>query len=150
MLLEFRNFFQAAYKASRRGTCGGKSCSRMNKGEWGFSDDSNTLSAEKINKLELSDKSVACYYDEKNQKVILELPIINNQINIALEQAKNFMQINEREVIPAVNTASGGKYTNLVYDKDKEKNIKNKLFVYYLLEPKMLVPTINMPDTQSR
>jgi hypothetical protein len=128
MLLEFKNFFSAAYKASKKGSCGSKSCSRLTKGEYGWSDENsvNTQEKRKVNKLNLRDKSIVCYYDETNQKIILELSILNNQINIAIEQAKNFIQKNENEILLVAGKAGN---TQLIYKEDK--NIKNKLFVYY-------------------
>jgi hypothetical protein len=119
----------------KRGACGGKSCSRRQPGEVGWSDDQDELEVNKENyKLIKLSPEVSpgskCYYLTKDEEefIILEVPI--NEKNF-IEQAnlKNYnfyIEKNKIKIFLQIN-----KNLNSKISYNKHTKFKNKIIIEY-------------------
>ena len=123
--LRVGDFLKSLNKTRKRGACGNKACSRLNAGEYVWQEDpADLLGKEDIKKINLIDKRIVCYYNNKNENIILEIP--KNQFNINM--ANNFVEINKIDILINI-----GKDERHKIEYVDAKNIKNKVFVYYKL-----------------
>lgn len=112
-------------KTRKKGACGNKACSRLTAGEYVWTDEPMDLLAKNdIKKINLIDKRIVCYYNNKNENIILEIP--KNQFNINM--ANDFVRINKIDIL--INIGKDEKHKIEYIDL---KDIKNKIFVYYKL-----------------
>jgi hypothetical protein len=112
-------------KTRKRGACGNKPCSRLNAGEYVWQEEpTDLLGKEDIKKINLIDKRIICYYNNKNENIILEIP--KNQFNINM--ANDFVKINKMDILINI-----GKDESHKIEYIDAKDIKNKVFVYYKL-----------------
>lgn len=121
--LRVGDFLKSLNKTRKRGSCGNKPCSRLNAGEYVWTDESMDLSSkEDVKKINLIDKRIACYYNNKNENIILEIP--KNQFNINM--ANDFIKSNTIDILMNI-----GKDEKHKIEYIDAKDIKNKVFVYY-------------------